>query len=777
MALTLGPNVLGARVTVNTAGVPSKLAMVAKSTDVAKRSLVGLGVAAKATAARMASLAASFGAMGGVGLALGLGAAVKTAADFSHSMARVNTMLEIGQDANKLYGAGVKRLAVQVGQSTDIIAEGLFQALSAGVEQKEVMGFLDVAAKAAVGGFTDLNVAVDGTTSVLNAYGLKSSEAKRVTDAMFAANKVGKTTFEELAGSIGNVAPTAAALGVQLEDVFAGIAAGTKVGLTTKQVARALRFAMASLAKPSKQAQDEAEKLGLRWDENSLKGKRFADWLVEVKQATNGSVASLSKLVGSSQAAGVMLALTSETGLKNFNSALTEMESGISLTDENAKRGLKSTSVTFKRFATQMSVIMGEIGESVLERFFPNDAEGGLAKMRAFGADMKDFVHTMLDLVEMAVKNAHALFALWLGNKVGKIISGLAAQLLALRAGGMAAAGAAGVAGAASGGAGALGKLASANLYITAAIITGVAAWKLGEAIYRQGQANDQKENTKTNRALGVAGFVDSLQSAGLVSRGAFGSKKGDMSDMGLLLSRLKGQFAAGSGGGRAWDFMSPTEQHDSLQRASAISGKSITNEAEYRTFQRVYSEAMEKAIGNVSRTRGARKGERYTQGGMTFDAKIDNPFGSKVAKGQGELAGEIREAFQLAIEAGGMQVEAAQQAQQAQDDFDTSVNTMLAMPDVLMSGFKVLETAATTIWDASVEIGNQTLEIAHKVIDGNKKRKHRGGARLTKRGAGAAKHLNPRYRLYTLRTGLGAAVIRPMPENYSNPAVINSGE
>src|SRR5690606_11670089 len=117
--------------------------------------------------------------------------------------------------------------STEVGRTTDETIPALYQAISAGVPSENVFDFMKVASDAALGGVTDLETAVDGITSVVNAYGDEVVNAQQASDVMFTAVKLGKTNFEQLSASLFNVIPTAASLGVKFEDVAASLAALT----------------------------------------------------------------------------------------------------------------------------------------------------------------------------------------------------------------------------------------------------------------------------------------------------------------------------------------------------------------------------------------------------------------------------------------------------------------------------------------------------------------------------------------------------------------------
>ena len=72
--------------------------------------------------------------------------------------------------------------------------------------------------------------------------------------------------ISELAKTVGNVGPTAEKAGLTFEELFSALATGTKVGLRTSTVVDSLRTALAATFRPSEQATELAEELGLQFD-------------------------------------------------------------------------------------------------------------------------------------------------------------------------------------------------------------------------------------------------------------------------------------------------------------------------------------------------------------------------------------------------------------------------------------------------------------------------------------------------------------------------------
>ena len=108
-------------------------------------------------------------------------------------------------------------------------------------------------------------LAADAITTLLNSYGLSASHAGDVSDVLFATVKRGKTTFADLAPSIGMVAATAASAGVSLDDLGASVATMTRNGIRTERAVTALNAVVSTFLKPTKEAADYARELGFTY--------------------------------------------------------------------------------------------------------------------------------------------------------------------------------------------------------------------------------------------------------------------------------------------------------------------------------------------------------------------------------------------------------------------------------------------------------------------------------------------------------------------------------
>ena len=251
------------------------------------------------------------GAIVGASVGVGVGA-LKMAGDFDGAMREVNTMMLLNEEEFKLFSKDVQNLAKDLGVDAVESAKAVYQAISAGVPKENVLEFLEIAAKAGIGGLTDTETAVDGITTVLNAYKLPMSDAQKVTDAMFATVKQGKTTFPELAANMSKAMPIAAALGVGYEDVLATVASLTKQGTPTAEAFTKVKATMSALLKPTAEMKELMAASGYETGEAMLQTLGYQGALDALTTAAEGDTEVLGKAFGSAEALGAVFGVTGE---------------------------------------------------------------------------------------------------------------------------------------------------------------------------------------------------------------------------------------------------------------------------------------------------------------------------------------------------------------------------------------------------------------------------------------------------------------------------------
>ncbi|UYZ35418.1 phage tail tape measure protein [Clostridium beijerinckii] len=261
-------------------------------------------------------------------------AGAKFSMDFSDGMAKISTVADTTNISLDDLGKGVIDLSNMSGESFETIQDGMYDTISSGVDAGKSVEFLTTAVKAAKGGFTDTATSVDGLTTVLNSYGLKTEEVTDIANQMFIAQNLGKTTFGEMSSSIGQVAATSSALKVSTKELFSSLAVLTANGIKTSEAITGLKAAYSNIAKPSDEAAKMAQKLGIEFNTAHLQSVGWGKFLEEVKQKTNGNTEELYQLFGSVEAVNTVLTMTSSQGMDLYSQSMEQMTSNTTALDE-----------------------------------------------------------------------------------------------------------------------------------------------------------------------------------------------------------------------------------------------------------------------------------------------------------------------------------------------------------------------------------------------------------------------------------------------------------
>jgi TP901 family phage tail tape measure protein len=323
--------------------------------------------------------------------------AIKSASDIEKGIGEVVTLFgRTGDEAaktSKELSKGVAGLSNEFGIAQDVLVNGLYNAISAGVPEDNVFDFMAVATKASVAGVTDVNTAVDGITTGLNAFGLKADEAGRVADSMFAAVKGGKTTFGELSDAMFNVAPAAAAAGVSMEEVNAGIATLTASGVPTSVATTQLRAALQGLNRPSEDLNAIFQSLGYESAQVAIETEGLGFALDAVKDASGGSAGKLQELLGSSEAVSAANIIAGTSAAK-FAEEMERQANAAGSVDEAFSVMAETTAFQMDKAKTMLTNVGIAIGNVLLPMFnkLLDSLQGGLAWFSGLSDSTKEII-------------------------------------------------------------------------------------------------------------------------------------------------------------------------------------------------------------------------------------------------------------------------------------------------------------------------------------------------------------------------------------------------
>lgn len=281
---------------------------------------------------------------------------------FGAAMRVANTMAGKNAEGFAKLKNQVAELAKNVPVARDELANGLYQVVSNSVPENNWLNFLNKSAKASVGGVADLGEVVKVTSTVIKNYGLAWDAAESVQDKIQLTAKNGVTSFEQLAQALPRVTANASTLGVSIDELLASFATLTGVSGNTNEVATQMAAIFTALVKPSSEATEMAEKMGIEFNAASIQAagglRNFLTQLdASVKEyaAANGVLEQqvYAKLFGSAESLRALTPLTNQLAEKfsenvdamansagTINAAYNEMSSTGSATTQMLKNQL-----------------------------------------------------------------------------------------------------------------------------------------------------------------------------------------------------------------------------------------------------------------------------------------------------------------------------------------------------------------------------------------------------------------------------------------------------
>jgi TP901 family phage tail tape measure protein len=305
-----------------------------------------------------------------VGLAA---AAVKTASDFESSMTKITALVGVARDEVDRMAVSVRGMATQFGKSANEAADALFYITSAGLRGATATDTLAASLKASAIGLGETSTIADLATSALNAYGADVLSAAQATDVMTATIREGKLETTELAGSMGRVLPLASAMGVNFNEVGAAFAALSRTGTNAAEAATQIRGILASLLRPTKQAEEALTEMGLSSEglRRQMREEGLLATLKTLSEQFAGNEAAAAAVFGN------IRALSGVLDLMGANAATTDaifgaMEDTTGAVDEAFAAVAETTAFQFQQAMAEVKELLLSMGQSILPQV--NDA-------------------------------------------------------------------------------------------------------------------------------------------------------------------------------------------------------------------------------------------------------------------------------------------------------------------------------------------------------------------------------------------------------------------
>lgn len=318
------------------------------------------------------------GIMGKMGVVSGAALAgiavesVKMASEFQSATTRLVTSAGESDKNIDMVRKGMLDMAGQVGISATKLSDGMYTIESAGFHGAQGLTVLKAAAQGAKAENADLATVSNAVTDVLVDYHLKASAAADVTSKLITAVSFGKTSFQDLSGSMHTILPLAASMHLGMADVTGVLAEMTAHGVSADQATQQMANAMRNLAAPTGTMQKEFKLLGTTSKEvtGHLSSQGLAGTMQYLSQValragaegTPAYTAALKKLMGTASGLQVALLTTGE------NAAGTQAAiKGIGAASADSSGNVKGFADVQKTLAQQVAQLQAKFDSLMIE--------------------------------------------------------------------------------------------------------------------------------------------------------------------------------------------------------------------------------------------------------------------------------------------------------------------------------------------------------------------------------------------------------------------------
>jgi len=313
-------------------------------------------------------------------------AAAKMAFDFDKSMTSIQALVGVSADKVAEMGEAAKKMAVDTGKSANEAAEALFFITSAGLRGSQAMDVLNMSLKASAVGLGETKTIADLSTSAMNAYGTENLSASGATDILTAAVREGKLEASALAGAMGGVIPLASNMGVSFDQVGAAMAAMSKTGTDAATGATQLTAILASLKKPTSDAEAAFASMGLSTQsvQQSLSEQGLLSTLEMLQSGLKQTGQDTTAIFPNIRALKGVLDLTG-AGLEDNRKVFDALTNSMGATDKAFEKTAQSSSFKMTQGLAAMKSSLLDVGTVILDAVAP-----AVEKIGEFFTDLSD---------------------------------------------------------------------------------------------------------------------------------------------------------------------------------------------------------------------------------------------------------------------------------------------------------------------------------------------------------------------------------------------------
>ncbi len=313
-------------------------------------------------------LAGTMGVISGVAAAIYAGP-VKSAQEYEAALAKVSTIADSTKVPMEKMSKEIMALSNTTGISANLLADDVYNAISAGQDTADAVNFVEYSSKLAKAGFAESAQTLDVLTTILNAYGLEANKVGMVSDMLIQTQNKGKVTVAELSSVMGKIIPTAKSNGVALEQVTAGYAIMTSKGIAAAETTTYMNSMLNEMGKSGTTADKTLRSVaGKGFKELMAEGKSLSEVLNILQEDAVKGGKSLADVFGSAEAGKAAVTLLSN-GVNGFNKQVENMRSaseGVGATKTAFELMEQTTEAKMQKAKNSIGNLMIVIGQTFL---------------------------------------------------------------------------------------------------------------------------------------------------------------------------------------------------------------------------------------------------------------------------------------------------------------------------------------------------------------------------------------------------------------------------
>ena len=280
---------------------------------------------------------------------------VKTSMNYDQTIARIGVKAGATKGEMSKLGSTIKKLTVDTVFSMDEIAGAAEYMVQNGRTASQVIEELGAVTGLATVGNVDLARSADIVASTMNMFSRQNLTAAQVANLFAKAANTSGANVENLAKSLENCGPQAAALNIPFEQLMATLATMGDNAIKGGKAGTALKNLFQRMAAPTKEAATAIEKYNLQTAQAKIVSGDLKGGLLEMKKALD-----LNKISSNEQQKAVKQ-LAGAYGSAGLTSVLNTATDELMVTFEAMEKGLVTTGDLDKGMSKLMSTIQGQV--------------------------------------------------------------------------------------------------------------------------------------------------------------------------------------------------------------------------------------------------------------------------------------------------------------------------------------------------------------------------------------------------------------------------------